>query len=201
MHGLAFADFRFPVGVHFGQVVGEDKGRARAVGTAYRRDILRRQFHAGIEIGNRFVVPLAYFAEIDVAQHLACQTHVTGFDARQINHRHHAADHRGKLDQTLFFKLFRAERRIRGAEIHGLGGNLADAAAGADGLIIHFYAGSLLIGFSPFGVNGRWKCGAGAGDFLTKRRSGAGSAQCQCGNRRRREPNGFKHMVLPRMGY
>ena len=45
------------------------------------------------------------------------------------------------------------QRHVGGAEGHGLGGDLLDAAAGADRLIVQAVAGFLFVGIRPLGVD------------------------------------------------
>ena len=65
------------------------------------------------------------------------------------------------MDHTHFFQLFRLQGRVAGAEIHGFGLRLGDAAAGADGLIIELHAAELVIFMSPLGIDGVGKGGPG----------------------------------------
>src|SRR5262249_34924881 len=67
--------------------------------------------------------------------------------------RHDAAHHHRELGQPELVELLALERRVGGAEGHGLGLNLLDAAAGADRLIVQPDVGFLLIGVRPFGVD------------------------------------------------
>ena len=69
------------------------------------------------------------------------------------------------LRQTAFFQLFHRERFVRGTEINGLGFDLLEAAAGADGLVTQPDPSRFLIGSSPFGVNRIRKSCVSAGDI------------------------------------
>jgi hypothetical protein len=68
------------------------------------------------------------------------------------------------LDQAVLRQLVAGERRVGGAEGHGLGLDLLDAAARADRLIVQADIGLLLIGVRPLGVNRIREGGAGTGD-------------------------------------
>ena len=76
------------------------------------------------------------------------------------------------------------QRRVGGAEGHGLGLDLLDAAAGTDRLIVQAVAGLLLVGVGPLGVDRIGEGGAGAGNvggLCRNERGGgdeAGGRQC-----------------------
>ena len=74
------------------------------------------------------------------------------------------------------------ERRVGGAEGHGLGLDLLDAGAGADRLVVQAVAGLLLVGVGPLRIDREGEGGACAGDIGSegRRRSGdqAGSDDC-----------------------
>jgi hypothetical protein len=66
---------------------------------------------------------------------------------------------------TILFEVFSLHRSVGGAEGHGAGDDLLDAAAGADRLIVQADAGVLLIGVSPFGIDRIGEGRAGAGNI------------------------------------
>ena len=70
----------------------------------------------------------------------------------------HVAVHRGDLGLV--------HRAVGGAEVHGALGELADAAAGADGLIVDLDAGLLVVGVEPLGVDRIRERSPGAGEGL-----------------------------------
>ncbi|EAW42553.1 hypothetical protein N9414_24358, partial [Nodularia spumigena CCY9414] len=166
VHGLAFANLFLPLGIDLGQVVGEAEGGARAVSAAHGSDGGVRQVHARVQGLDGLVIPLADLAQVDVAQHLAGQLELAGLDALDVDHGHDAADHGGKLHQTLLSQFFILERLVGGAEVHGLGFDLLDAGAGAHGLVVDLHAGGLVVVRSPLGVQRSREAGACASGFL-----------------------------------
>src|SRR5207249_4556123 len=84
--------------------------------------------------------PFVALAEIDVGKNGAGEPDLTGFDCGDVDHGNVAADYRRKLHQPALVQLFRLERHVRGAEIHGLVLDLPDAAAGADRLVVEVVA-------------------------------------------------------------
>ena len=61
-----------------------------------------------------------------------------------------AHDHR-ELHQAVLAQVFVHQRRVGGAEVHGLGLDLPDAAARADRLVVEADAGRVPIGVGPLG--------------------------------------------------
>ena len=80
----------------------------------------------------------------------------------------------GNWTRPIFVELFARQRRVGGAEGHGLGLDLLDAAARADRLIVQADAGLLLIGVGPLGVDRIGEGRAGAGDV-------GGDGRCESG--------------------
>ena len=112
-------------------------------------------------------------------------------DAFDVHDGHDAADDRRKLHESRGLEVLRLQRHVGRAEVDGLGLDLGDAAARADGLIVHSHAGLLLVGFGPLGVDRVRKRRAGAGDVdrrsrwkcrtRSSRRPGSlGSDICAC---------------------
>ena len=126
--GRAFTDLGFPLGVHLGQVVGEDEGRAGTVGAANRSDGRVGQRHAGVQRQDRRVVPLGDLAQKDIAEHRASQSNLTWRDALDVDHWHHAADHGGELDHPVLGQIGVGQRHVRGTKVHRLGTDLPDAS-------------------------------------------------------------------------
>jgi len=62
----------------------------------------------------------------------------------------------------------RFKRHVGSAEIHGLGLNLLDAAARADGLVVEAGTGFGFVSLCPFGVNRVGEGSAGAGNVDAK---------------------------------
>ena len=129
-------DLFFPFGAHLGKVVGEDKGRPRPVGAIDRRDGLVRELHPAVEAGDRRIIPFRNLAEIDIGNHLAVELELAGLDALDVDHRHDPAHDHRELGEAILFKIGGFEWHVRRAEIDRLGGDLLDAAARADRLII-----------------------------------------------------------------
>ena len=150
VHGLAFTDFFFPLGVHFREVVGKPKGRARAIGTAHRADLGTGQGHTRIERNDGRVVPLGDFAQVDIAQHLARELELAGLNTLDIHHRHDATDHGGKLHQPLGLQIGIFKGLVRGTKIHRLGLNLLNTRTGANRLVVDFHARGLVVIGRPF---------------------------------------------------
>ena len=73
------------------------------------------------------------------------------------------------------------ERLVGGAEGHGLGLDLGDAAARTDGLIIHAVARDAFVGRRPFGDDRENETGSGAGDI-----GGQGESWRSCRSTRQR---------------
>ena len=135
------ADFGTPIRAHLGQIVGPDEGGARTVGAVHDGDGGVRQADAGIELGDRRIVPLGDLAEEDLGNGRSVERHFARFDAGQVEDRNHGAvDHR-KLHEAILGDVFRRHRLVAGAEGDGLGDDLLDAAARADRLIIQPDAG------------------------------------------------------------
>ena len=174
----AGTDLGLPLVIDLGQVVGEDEGGAGTIGATDHADVGSGQRQLGIQVGNRFVIPLGDLAQIDVGQHGAGQLQLTRLDAGQIDHRHNPADHRGELLQAVLFQVFDRKRHVGSTEIHGLGGDLLDPAAGADRLVVDLVAGGFLVGVGPLGINRGGEAGAGARHFGSLGRGGQGNDGC-----------------------
>ena len=118
----------------------------------------------GIELGDRRIVPVLDLAQEDLGERRAVERDVAALDAFEIDDRHDAAHHGRELDDADLVELFRLQRHVGGAEGHGLGADLLDAAAGADRLIVQAVAGLLLVGVGPLGVDRIREGRAGAGN-------------------------------------
>ena len=112
VHSGAFADFGFPLGIYFGQIVREDEGRAGTISAAYRSDICVRQIHAGVESLDGCIVPLGNFAQIDITQHLTVQTHLARVKTANVDDGDDTANDGGKLHQVFLGKLIIFQRSI-----------------------------------------------------------------------------------------
>jgi hypothetical protein len=117
------------------------------------RDRLFRQLGAGIELLDRSVVPALDLAHEDLGEGRPVEGEVAGLDAFQVHDRDDPAHHHRELDQTGLFQVLPGERSVGGAEGHGLGLDLLDAAAGADRLIVETNASLFLIRIRPLGID------------------------------------------------
>ena len=105
-------------------------------------------------------------------------------DAVEVHDRNDAAHDGRELDEADLVELGRLQRHVGRAEGDGAGGDLLDAAAGADRLIVQAVAGLLLVGVGPFGVDriGEGRAGAGnvggVGRGMQRERREAGRGQC-----------------------
>ncbi len=165
----------FQSGADFGEVVGEVVGRARPVGAVHDDDRLRRQLGARVELLDRGVVPVLDLAEENPGERGTVDHDLTRLDAFDIDDRHDAAHDHRELDEPVLVELLALERRVAGAERHGLVLDLLDAAAGTDRLVVQPDAGLLLVGIRPFGVDRVGKCRPGAGDIQCDRGRKAGN--------------------------
>src|SRR6266851_318649 len=165
-----------PVRADLREVVGEDVGGAASVGAIDGQDRMVWQADAGIVLSDAGVVPLGDLAEVDVGDDVAGEIEVLA-DAREVVHRDNRAEDGGdvhRLDLRTVDLLI-AHGAIGGAEVNDTLGDLADTAAGADGLVVDLHAGVLLAVFAePLGVDGVWKGGPCSVDVLC-----AGSYGCQ----------------------
>src|SRR5205807_6091266 len=110
------------------------------------------------------IAPLDYLAEVDVGQDRARQLELAGLYAFQIDDGDIAADDGRKLQQAIFFKIFRLERHVRRAEIDRLVLDLLDPATRADRLVIHTDTGLRSVGLGPLRVDRVGKSRACASD-------------------------------------
>src|SRR5882762_7777476 len=100
-----------------------------------RNDGLIGQGETRIEIADRLGVPLSNLAEKNVRKHGPGQPQLPWRNAFQVHDRHHAAHDDWKLDQARSKKLFGAQWRIGGSEIHRPAFNLPDARARSHSLV------------------------------------------------------------------
>ena len=174
----AGTDLGLPLGARLGEIVGEVEGGARTVGTADHGDGVGRQLQLRIELRDRGIVPLRDLAEIDVAEQFARQHQFTRLDAFEVHDRNDRAHHHRPLHQAVLFELLDLQRRVGGAERHGLGLDLLDAGAGADRLVVQTVAGLLFVGVGPLRIDREREGGARAGDVGGERRRRCGDQAC-----------------------
>src|SRR5690606_38753757 len=140
-------------------------GGARTVGAVHDVDFRRGQRDAGVEAGDRRIVPGIDHAQVDVGDNRSGQAQLAAADAFDVHHRHDAADGRRELDEAGFGEFIAGQRLVGGAEIDGAGLDLGDAAAGTDRLVVDLVAGGLVVVVGPLGDQGVDEGGARAGDF------------------------------------
>ena len=126
---------------------------------------------AGVQGHQLGIVPLADFAHEHFGQHRAGHTQIARLEAVKVEHWNGAANDGGKLHHAVFVEVGTGHGRVRGAESHRFGADLANAARGTDGLVVQAGAGFFLVSFSPLGVNGERECGAGASDVCSQGRT------------------------------
>jgi hypothetical protein len=148
-------------------------------------DSLARQLGARVELLERGVIPALDLAEKDLGEGGAIDHELARLDAVQVQDRHDAAHHHRELNEAVLVELCAFQRRVRGAERHGLVLNLLDAAAGADRLVVEADVGLFLVGVRPLGVDRVGEGGAGAGDVGSKCRNSRQHCRRRTGNRQR----------------
>jgi len=126
------------------------------------RDARVRQCQAGVERGDGGVAPAFDAAAVDGAQHAGVQHEVAGRDARDVDDRHHRADHGGELAQAGGGQAVHGQRRVGGAEVDLALRRQLDAQARADRVVAHGVAGGARVGLGPGVVDRRREGGAGA---------------------------------------
>ncbi len=124
-----------------------------------------RQLHAGVQRGDGRVVPGLDLAHEDLGHGRTVELQLAGLDAFHVDHRHDAANDGRELAQTALLQVVGAHGGVGGAEVHGAGLDLGDAAAGADGLIVDTVASLLAEALRPLRQNGEDEARAGARDI------------------------------------
>src|SRR3989454_9189600 len=133
-------------------------------------DVVCGEVHSFVRAGNRGIIPFR-----DLAQEYTCDSVLGEIEfcshAGNVVSRYVSAEDRWEMQNPKAvlilksLKLIVVHGTIGGAEIHGAFGDLLDAAAGADGLIVDFKIGIFLVVFvKPFGIHGVRKRCAGTGD-------------------------------------
>src|SRR5256884_7389725 len=133
-------------------------------------DFVCGEVHSFVRTRNRGIVPFR-----NLAQEYPCDSILGEIEfcsyARNIVSRHIRTQDRWEMQNPkavfilIGLELIVVHRAIGGAEIHGAFRDLLDAAAGADGLIVDFKIGVLLMVLvKPFGIHGVRKRCAGAGN-------------------------------------
>jgi hypothetical protein len=141
-------------------------------------DRLRRQLGRRVELGDGRIIPGFDLAHEDLCECRAVDDEVAGLDSVDVHHRHDPAHHHRELNETTLVELLARQRRVGGAEGHGLGLDLLDAAAGTDRLVVQPDIGLLLIGIGPFRINRIGEGRAGARDV-----EGESGCNRRCGDK------------------
>src|SRR4051794_29132964 len=165
-----------PLGRVVGEEGREELRRAGVVGAMTDRDGLVGQLRARVRGGDGRVVPLRDLAEEDVRDGLAVELEALA-DALDVVGDGHGAEDARDVD-GLALLLGRRDLRVlhggvRGAEVDRPGGELRDAAARADALVVDGEAVLVLQACGPLLVDGQRERGAGAVDRAGERLRGA----------------------------
>src|SRR5450432_1289094 len=161
-HGLVGAHGLLPVRADLREVVGEDPGGPRAIRAVHDGDGHVRQLQALVQLDDLRVVPLLELAHQDLGQHIGRHLQLARLDARQVDDGHHGPHYHRELHQVRLVQLLGLERRIRRAEVDGAFGDLFDAAARADRLVVELDLGVLGVSVRPLRVQRIREGGAGA---------------------------------------
>src|SRR5207247_11360850 len=122
------------------------------------------------------VVPRLDLSEIDVGEHRSRELQLAG-DAGNVVDRHHPAEHSREVQDRpgRRLQLLFGHRTVRGAEKYGLVGDLLDAAARPDRLVVDANVRvQLVVLAEPLRIDRIGECGAGAVD-LQRLRGGRGT--------------------------
>ena len=143
--------------------VGKDIGRARPVGAVHHDDVHGGQLHAGVERRDPLVVPAGDAAHEDLHQHVPVELEPGLTQRRKVVGHDHGAEHGRQMQHVAVDggDLRLVHRPVGGAEVHRALGELADAAAGADGLVVDLHAGLLVVGVEPLRIDRIGERGAG----------------------------------------
>src|SRR5699024_1284114 len=128
-------------------------------------DLRVGEVQTGVERGDGRVIPARDGAQKNAGQGVTVQDQLSGFHALDIQDRHDAAYHHGKLAQTVPGQLGAGKWLVGGAEIDGAGLDLRDAATGTDGLVVDAVSAFGGIGGRPLGQHRVHETGAGTGDI------------------------------------
>src|SRR5882724_6225401 len=118
-------------------------------------DGLIGEIDAWIGTGYGLVIPSGDLAEENPGECFRSELHFT-VDAWDVVRGNHRAENRWDVEDLYFGlrQLLVAHGAVTGAEIYGLGQNLADAATAADGLIVELHIGmGLVVLTEPFLVH------------------------------------------------
>src|SRR4051794_20579224 len=169
---LVDAGAALPLGRVVGEEGREELRRAGLVRAVADRDRLVGQLRARVGCGDGRVVPLLDLAEEDVRDGLAVELEPLVDAVDVVGDRDGPEDARDVDGLALL--LGRRDLRVlhggvRGAEVDGAGGELGDAATGADALVVDAEAVLVLQARGPLLVDGQGEGGAGAVDRAGQR--------------------------------
>ena len=130
------------------------------------------QLNTRIERFDRRIVPGLNIAEEDLCNRWPIKGEFVRLYTIEVHNRDDPAHDHGPLYQIAAGgKFFSRQRLIGSSEGNGSRGDLLDAAAGADRLIVEAVTRFLLIGIGPFCINWIRKSGARARNIGCDRRS------------------------------
>jgi len=141
------------------------------------------QRDAGVEFRNRRIVPFRDLAEEDLGDGRTIESKFAGLDAGQVQDWNDGAVDDWKLNEVILRNIFRRQRHVRRAKCDGLVGDLLDAPARADRLVVEADVGRFLVGIGPFGEDRIYECGAGASQVFGGGGKDRRSQQAGDGNR------------------
>src|SRR4051794_25521915 len=170
------------------RVVGEERreqlGRAGLVGAVADRDRGVRQLRAGVLLRDRRVVPVLDLPEEDVGDGRAVELEPL-VDAVDVVGDGDGAEHARDVDRVALLlgrgDLLVLHRRVGGTEVDGAGGELRDAAARADALVVDGQALVVLQPRRPLLIHGEREGGARAVDVAGQLRAARGAAAASGG--------------------
>ena len=101
------ADLGLPLRAGLREIIREDERRAGTIRAVDDRDRIGRESCLGIELLDCRIVPALDFAQEHPGKRRSVEDELARRDAFEIDHRDHAAHHRGKLRETVLVELVR----------------------------------------------------------------------------------------------
>src|SRR5437762_1375408 len=136
----------------------------------HHEDVICGEVHSFVRAGNRGIVPFRNLAQEytgdNVLGEMEFRSHAGNVVSRYVSAKDRWEMQNPKAVLILEgLELIVVHRAIGGAKIHGAFGDLLDAAAGADGLIVDLKIGIFLVVLvKPFGIHRVRKRRVGTGD-------------------------------------
>src|SRR5215211_2490921 len=153
---LVDADVLLPLRRISGEEGREELRRTRFIRAVADRDVRVRDLYALVLSRDRRVVPLLDLAEEDVGNRRPVELEALG-DPGDVVRDGDGARHGGDVDRGALLRgrldLVIVHGRVGGAEVDRAGGELGNAAARADGLVVDRRAGRVLVARGPLGVD------------------------------------------------